>query len=259
MSDLTNLTPVEIDTELARIYTETAKLEARIHGYIREIDRIRESKFGTLAAVDKVNALLEQAQEARLALAVESAPYQSEHHRRGWKRYFLVTNNNGHVHRGMDCVTCFPSTEYSWLVDLAGCDEDAMIEEWGERACTVCFPSAPTNPLYNRPARIDREERERRQAEREARQAARQAKLLTEMIKVPDGHGYSERIKTVAAAKQHIRDTITDDTFYGANEGRAQARQMCIEALLAKGGITQDEIDTLIDRATKKARKEARQ
>ena len=48
----------------------------------------------------------------------------------------------------MDCTTCFPTTQYGWLVNLADCDEDAMIEEWGEMACTVCFPTAPTNPNY---------------------------------------------------------------------------------------------------------------
>ena len=65
-----------------------------------------------------------------------------------WHRYFLVNNNNGHVHRDMACSTCYPTTQYLWLVELADCDEQAMVASYGELACTVCFPDAPTLPGY---------------------------------------------------------------------------------------------------------------
>ena len=74
-------------------------------------------------------------------------PLTEEYVRRGgWLRYFLVTNTNGHVHRGMNCSTCHFTTTYAWLIDLADCDETAMVAEYGEKACTVCFPDAPTMP-----------------------------------------------------------------------------------------------------------------
>ena len=69
----------------------------------------------------------------------------------------------------MGCSTCFPTTEYAWLVELADCDEDAMIVDYGEKACTVCFPGAPANPHFNGPGRRDREALAARQAEKDAR------------------------------------------------------------------------------------------
>ena len=115
-----------------------------------------------------------------------------------WNRYFLVTNTNGHVHRNMGCSTCFPTTEYAWLVELADCDEDAMIIEFGEKACTVCFPDAPANPQFNGPGRRDREAQAARQAEKDARQAVKNAKRLA-ADEVFRTRYMSDRVETVAA------------------------------------------------------------
>ena len=136
--------------------------------------------------------------------------------RRGrWNRYFLVKNSNGHVHRGTSCSTCFPDTQYGWLVNLADCDEDAMIEEWGELACTVCFPSAPTNPLYNRPSRRDREAQEARAAEKAARDAAKAAKGIVDLDGSPlkDAHGYT--LKTKVAARNELSSCFNSLVYYG--------------------------------------------
>jgi len=60
----------------------------------------------------------------------------------GWKRYFIV--QGGHIHRGRSCESCYPTTRYGWLADMSGCDETKMVAAYGETACTVCFPDAPT-------------------------------------------------------------------------------------------------------------------
>jgi len=211
-TDTTALTPVEIDTELSRIWNARARVEASLAAARRSANR---SEHNARAEAGRISDL-----ESRVAaLSYEASPYNAEYARRGfWNRYFLVTNANGHVHRGTDCTTCFVTTEYGWLVDLADCNEDAMIEEWGERACTVCFPSAPTNPLYNRPARIDREAQEARAAEKAAKDAVKAEKAITDVDGSPlkDSHGYP--LKTKNAARNELSQAFQNLTWYGSQE-----------------------------------------
>lgn len=124
-----------------------------------------------------------------------------------WNRYFLVTNNNGHVHRGMGCSTCFPTTEYAWLVELASCDEAEMIEEFGEKACTVCFPDAPANPSFHGPGRRDREAQAARQAEKDARNLVKASKNLAADERFRTVY-MNDRVETVAGCKEVVRRAI---------------------------------------------------
>lgn len=80
-----------------------------------------------------------QAEEAPLVAAYRADP---------WPRFFLVMIGNGHVHASMECVTCFPTTQFAWLPALSGASEDEAVLEYGESMCTVCFPSAPTSTAY---------------------------------------------------------------------------------------------------------------
>jgi hypothetical protein len=131
---------------------------------------------------------------------------------------------------------------------LADCDEDAMVEEWGERACTVCFPAAPTNPLYNRPARIDREAQETKAAEKAAKQADKDAKAIT-------FNGMPVRVngdvfRTKVAARNELSRQIQNGIWYGPN---AEAIVYLAQALEAAGV----EWVPVAQRAFKKAVKEA--
>jgi hypothetical protein len=90
----------------------------------------------------------------------------------------LVLASNGHVHKSQDCSTCFPTTRYNWLVQYSNDDETTIVEDAGQDACTVCYPSAPAETL-NRPSRIvtaDKIAKAQAKAEREAKKAARIAK-----------------------------------------------------------------------------------
>lgn len=103
-----------------------------------------------------------------------------------WTRAFLVTNSNGHVHSSMACHTCRPTTWFNWLPEYSGASEEQIVSDAGERACTVCYPSAPVNVL-SRPTKIfsedekriarEREERAAAKAAREAKRAERKAKI----------------------------------------------------------------------------------
>jgi hypothetical protein len=116
------------------------------------------------------------------------APLTAEYVRRGgWQRYFLVTSSDGHVHRGMNCSTCRWETVYAWLIDLADCDEAKMVAEYGEKACTVCFPDAPTMDGW---------------AESVAARLAEEAKIAEafcpqggQFQSAPAGHGWAKYVK----------------------------------------------------------------
>lgn len=234
-NDLTTQTPVEIDRFLSENYQEQVKLQFRIASDARHLERVKNSKWGTPREIEATAATLESNRQALRALIAATAPYQLEFSRRGgWHRYFLVTNANGHVHREMNCTTCFRTTQYSWLVDLADCVEDDMIEEWGERACTVCFPTAPVNPNYNRPARIDREAREARATEAAARQAAKDAKGIVDIDGSPlkDAHGYT--LKTKVAARNELSGAIENVCYGYGPEYEALVRRL-VPALEAAG------------------------
>lgn len=186
-----------------------------------------------------------------------------------WNRYFLVTNSNGHVHRGMGCSTCFPTTEYAWLVELADCDEAAMIEEFGEKACTVCFPDAPANPKFHAPGRRDREAQTARDAEKAEKLAAKYAKKLhdDQVFVVQEDARCSERITTVAACLEVLRREVEFRDYYGKGEhcyhagyviGAEQAKRVLLarEAARPGTGATQEKIDRTIASAITKNRKD---
>ena len=244
------MTPVEIDTVLSENYEKQAKTWHQIASTVKHIDRIKRSKHGTFTEIDRFAAQEAELRAKMTALIVESTPLQVEYNRRPWNRYYLVRNANGHVHRGMDCTTCFRDTEYGWLVDLADCDEDAMIAEWGERACTVCFPSAPTNPLYNRPARVDREAQEARAAEKAAKDAAKAEKAITDVDGSPlkDSHGYA--LKTKVAARNELSQAFQNVVYYGSLEAMDTVRRL-VPALEAAGVDWQKAASNAIKKAIK--------
>lgn len=199
---LAAMTPAEIDTELARIMTERSELAIQ---HRREMNTLRLVKAGnrrySWMKAEDIEATIEKLILKIEALTAEADPYEAEFTRRGgWFRYFLVNNSNGHVHRGMDCTTCYWDTRYSWLIDLADCDENAMIEEWGEKACTVCFPTAPVNPFYNRPSRRDREAVEAREAEKRAKEELKRKKEEARLEREAKAKTKAERVAAEKAA-----------------------------------------------------------
>lgn len=100
-------------------------------------------------AVDGLREASEVLEAARAALV----PLDAEWDRRGgWSRFFVVQNNNGHVHRSTNCSTCYPRTVYGWLTELSGLTEADAVEAHGTILCSVCFPSAPVEWTVGRQA-----------------------------------------------------------------------------------------------------------
>jgi len=146
-------TPAQVDGKLAELWPEiqTARFALADHRA-----RVRAIENGTAKTYELSQRAYHDRQIADLdqwlgTLHALVHPFEEEYVLRGkWNRYFLVRNAGGHVHRGMDCSTCRPTTRYAWLVDLADCDETKMVDEYGTTACTVCFPDAPTMPGWAR-------------------------------------------------------------------------------------------------------------
>ena len=155
LSNLRTATPVEIDTVLDQLWQSATHLRS-----VRErMASVLDVLASDLASGQPISSYewrsysgtcrTYQDAIAGLAwIAQAEAPLQAEFDSRPWRRYFLVLNDNGHVHRGMHCSTCFSTTRYAWIVALSGCDESAMVAEYGTKACTVCFPDAPTLPAW---------------------------------------------------------------------------------------------------------------
>lgn len=106
-----------------------------------------------------------------------------------WSRAFLV--QGGHVHSSMECSTCNRqgnATDFVWLPQYSGSDENLIVEDAGERACTVCYPSAPVDVLQ-RPTRIFSDDERRQIEEAEARRAQREANRSARAAKAPTASG----------------------------------------------------------------------
>jgi len=192
--DLTTATPVEIDTPLAAIYERIYDLqfdlvvnENRIASHMAGLAKYQagDLRYSSYSE-ETVNRLNEKSAEIEAAIAaarIETMPYEAEFVRRGgWTRAWLVDNTNGHVHNSMDCSTCFPTTRFGWLPQVSGFTEEEIVAQAGEKACTVCYPSAPAEVLNN-PSALElprrREERLAREAEKAAKQSAKAEKSLS--------------------------------------------------------------------------------
>jgi hypothetical protein len=218
-----DMTPVEIDTKLYDLYLKELKAEqsvqfarADIHNAAGDKSRyIGNRRSWTMTFDEAVKAVEKRAATdatyigrdaqrsiERLNDAVrevervrkEGGTYDAEFIRRGgWTRAFLaVTNGKGHVHSSMNCSTCNKGeqrTQFSWMVDYSGHTEEEIVEAAAERACTVCYPSAPVEVL-ERPTKMFTEDEvaaQKAREEREAKKAAAAAKKAAKAITDTDG------------------------------------------------------------------------
>lgn len=175
---------VETDTKLAELDGVYAQLESRMARTISELhsiagdrqDVIRTGRTivrswqRTLASVltacqtgdvESWNATV--AAEVAASYADVHAKIQANrteadkleaiHAQHGWSRFFLVLNNNGHLHSDMSNYRCSrtPTTAHGWNPGLSGATEAEAVADLGPLLCTVCFPSAPIEWTVGKP------------------------------------------------------------------------------------------------------------
>lgn len=306
--DLSTKTPVEIDTMLAALDGAAWDLRSKAMRAAETVYRIAgarpnhytrgwsmteaEATEKVQAIVDDETALRWDRQAAEKALAAvkaldeaiaanraEQAPLHAEYNRRPWTRAFLVQGNNGHVHSSMYCSTCNKGnepTQFVWMIDYSGASEEQIVEDAGERACTVCYPTAPVSVL-SRPTKMfgpdeiaaakAREEREQAKAKRQADKIAKGltadgSELVVEWTEVRGGWDLVEGTRERAHV---VRERISRESFKteraaiqwvvqqrawsrGQVEGtQAEAFEVIYEAVATKHGKTVDEVRAEID------------
>lgn len=205
-NELHTLKAAEIDGRIAEAeYAAMGKI-SRIRGLVDTIEKIEsgERSYAYLEyKLDEYRANVTKLQEdLEWCKAVIRAGDEVYRERGGWRRYYLVTSSNGHVHRERNCSTCYFNTQFAWLTDLSDCDEDQMVEAYGEKACTVCFPNAPVHPAFKRSA-----------AEREAEEAAKAA------AKCPGSGRY------LGGVKRYARCAVCEATVSVTRNGNARAHK----------------------------------
>jgi hypothetical protein len=183
--DLTTATPVEIDTELARLWEAQGKAEASSASYRASLARWDERFGGSHPQYKDFEREAERHEAEAADLAEEALPYQQEYQNRPWSRFFLVTNQNGHIHTSMSCSTCFMDTQFAWLPNYSGMSDQEIVAIEAYRCCTVCMPIAPAEQKAAAQKR-SKEERERKAAERQAKKDAKEAKARERAAKLVD-------------------------------------------------------------------------
>jgi hypothetical protein len=167
----------------------------------------------------------------------------------------------------MDCSTCNRRTGYAWMVDYSGKDEAEIVEAAGERACTVCYPSAPVDVLARATRMFTPDEIAQQAArdERAAAKAVRDAKKIANAI-TPDGSelrvrteaGTREYFKTEQAARNWLVNEIGCHKAWGYRLD-TEAVEIVMTALAAKHGVTVDqERETIAAKVTAWTKRNAR-
>jgi hypothetical protein len=169
---------VKIDTELSELHNKRFNLLFDLESAI-DTKKFYEKHYPTrVDEITKQEGKIESARKKIFEVGCQILDLNAIYDQDPWTRAFLVLASNGHVHSSMDCNTCFPTTRYNWLVQYSNDEEKTIVEDAGQDACTICYPSAPAEVL-NRPSRIvtaDKVAKAQAKAERDAKKAARIAK-----------------------------------------------------------------------------------
>jgi hypothetical protein len=199
---------VKIDTELSSWYNKRWDLISKLESaedsvkfyekhYPTSLEKIQES-------LEKVAKIKSEIVKVNIEIKKLNAIYDQD----PWTRAFLVLASNGHVHSSMDCSTCFSTTRYNWLIQYSNDDENTIVEDAGQDACTICYPSAPAEVL-NRPSRIVTADKIAKAQAKAERDAKREAKLAKQKADAPTKSGeslyfkdgkYTEEIRTERTA-----------------------------------------------------------
>lgn len=171
---LSTATPVEIDTELARLHGELdglnrqlgilAKTAHSLNGekptrygrkyiYDRPIDKtlnelalkLADDQFDFYTKENVVDCINQHGDLSRKFDVVQTQvqAIDDEYNGRPWSRFIAV--EGGHIHSSRFCEggTIRVTTRIGWHPELSGKSQAEAVELLGELLCTHCFPDAP--------------------------------------------------------------------------------------------------------------------
>jgi hypothetical protein len=183
-----------------------------------------------------------------------------------WNRaWIVVTDGRGHVHTSTSCTTCYASTQFQPLPQCSGLTEEEIVKLAGERACTICYPSAPVEDRLRPTALFSRDEEEAaaRRAEREAVRSTKDAAKLTVFLPGEGKAGRNETFGTVRSARSEALRAYGWALFSCSASGGNTADDhlgnfnALVTAIAEREGITEEALRTeLIGKSEKKFVKE---
>lgn len=252
---------VAVDTELAALFEEQHEIQSRLAVLRPIVRRIAGQRQVTEGRTTRWTGTWEEALAAAVPshrqelcaktlaeisgrmirsghLEDEQAALEAVWSEHRWSRFFLVDNVDGHIHKSMNCSTCYPTTRFRWLPVLSGLTEAEAVTAHGSILCTVCFPSAPvewTNGISHEAQAA----KDAKAAEKAARTAKKGEKALftddpKRCVRVTSTSGYRQDIATVFAAKEWLVSSIEYPKLYTAADRHAVA-----QALAAKLNTTE--------------------
>lgn len=193
-------TPIEVDTKLAESHGRYAALRSKQLSYLKRAEQVRhrDPKYAD-QLVDMAKDCDDEVEET----VAEMAPLEAQYATQRWTRAFVVPG--GHVHSSMNCSTCYPTTEFGWVVEMSDSTQAEIIEAAGSRACTVCYPNAPVDAPAGRIFHATELEAEQARQKRAAKKAAADDKKVANAIG-PHRTSDRELISTVHQAKAYLTD-----------------------------------------------------
>lgn len=254
---------VKIDTELSswhdKRWTVFYKIE-EAQETIKFYEKHYPNRFEEIEKYkNKASKLNLEYAQIKLEIAKLDAIYNQD----PWTRAFLVINSNGHVHSSMNCSTCFATTRYQWLIQYSNDDEKTIVEDAGQDACTICYPSAPAEVL-NRASRIvtaDKVAKAKAKAERDAK---REARIAKEKANAPTKSGeflyfkegkYTRVIKTERTAVSEWLNNqywILNSSNPESQESKKQVNEIICRNLAEKNGVSFDQQLKILENKYKK-------
>lgn len=226
LHDLKDQTPIQIDSKLAELdskkYTHLVaahQITQKLNAMEKREEALRRrlgDRYETTSNyadvyqknVDFYNEKYVEEMTKSDAYSEQMKVYDQEYTRRGgWSRAFFVANGNGHVHKEMSCSTCYARTKFLWLTQYSGKNEEEIVDDAGDRACTTCYPSAPVDVL-SRASRIENPERVRAAAEREAKRQAKEEAARIKGITTPQGEPLKLRWGVVKTERTAEIETV---------------------------------------------------
>ena len=308
-AELRSMTPPQVDEHFANVYDEEYRLGEKRYRAVQGVfpeagaKKLYERRMWSMTFAEALlkvqefarnkpqgsaaQVLREIAEVDRELADLAEGPQREldrEFTRRGgWTRAYLVTD--GHVHRSRQCSTCNNgefATKFSWMIDYSGKSEEEIVAAAGDRACTVCYPSAPVArgekvgpSLMFTPEEIERDQARQKAAEVKADRAAKKAaKAITDvdgspltayrwtqkahqkrmrdgrLVDVPERE-FSDTLETLHAA----RGWLTDQFEANRSDGGHRDVGKVVAAVAAKEGKTSE---TVVAEARERARKRRR-
>lgn len=256
--DLSDEDPAGIDEEIRT--TENSIIDARweidrASKFEAEFENYGEAKRNRMR--DTLNTLIEERSTAYVTLRELTAnleQLEEEYEvRGGWPRYFLATNNNGHVHSSVACSTCNNgrrATSFSWKTSFSGRPESEVVELMGDRCCTVCYPDAPVE-IRERPYAMYSDEEKAEMAEKQAKKEAEAEEAESKGIWNPDGSPLrlteGDTMRTQRSAEIRAAADLSSILWYnqevhplGTEDGERQVEQSAV-TLRSMSGMSLEE------------------